>query len=76
MDWENKVSVMFMISLGNWIELESKLQSQSVHTLEYRALNQPITAHLLPERDIMNSGLLCKDPCQPEWEQLKLYTIL
>ena len=70
LDWENKFSIMFMISLGNWIELESTLQSQSVRTLEYRALTQTITAHLVPERDIINSGLLWKAPCQQDWEQL------
>ena len=47
---ENKVSKMFIISLGNSIEQESTLQSQAVCTLEYRPLNQPITAHIVPER--------------------------
>ena len=47
---ENKVSKTFIISLGNWIEQESTPQSQAVCTLEYRPLNQPITAHIVPER--------------------------
>lgn len=36
MDPENKVSKMFIISLGNWIALE--------------LLNQPMIAHLVPEK--------------------------
>ena len=40
---------MFIISLGNWIELQSTPQSQAVHTSEYGPLNQPITAHLVPK---------------------------
>ena len=39
---ENQVRKMF-IYLGNWIELESTIQSQVICTLEYRALNPPIT---------------------------------
>ena len=69
LDWENKFGIMFMISLGNWIELESTLQSQAVHTLEYSTKSTNI-AHLVPEREIMNSALLWKDPCQQDWEQL------
>ena len=34
-DRENEVSKMFIISLGNWIELESTPQSQAVCTLEH-----------------------------------------
>ena len=49
-DRENKVSKMFIISLGNGIELESTLQSRTVCTLEYTPLNQPITVHIVPER--------------------------
>ena len=48
-DWENEDRKMFIISLGNWTELESRPQSQAVHTSEYRPLNQPITAQLVPE---------------------------
>ena len=48
-DGESGVRKMFIISLGNWIELESTPQSQAVHTSEYGPLNQPITAHLVPE---------------------------
>lgn len=36
MDTENKVTKMFIISLGNWIALE--------------LLNQPMIAHLVPEK--------------------------
>jgi len=45
------------ISLGNWIELESTPRSQAVRTLVYGPLNQPITAHLVPERH--NKGKDC-----------------
>lgn len=50
MDQEHEVSEMFITSLGNLIELESTPHSQADHTLEYGLLNQPITAHLVPER--------------------------
>ena len=50
-DQEKWVSKIFIISLGNWIELERKPQSQAVYTLEYRPLlNHPTTAHLVPDR--------------------------
>ena len=35
-------SMMFITTLGNWIELESTSRSQAVCTLEYGSLNQPI----------------------------------
>ena len=35
-DWENKVIKMFIITLGNWIELESTPQSQMVHLVPER----------------------------------------
>ena len=42
---------MFIISLGNSIELESSPRSQAIRTSEYGRLNQPITAHVVvPER--------------------------
>ena len=47
-DQEKEVSKMFFITLGNSIELESPW-SQMVCTLEYGQLNQPSTAHLVPE---------------------------
>ena len=50
MDRENEVRKMFITSLGNLIELESTPHSQADRTLEYGLLNQPITAHLVPER--------------------------
>ena len=49
---ENEVSKIFIISLGNWIELESTPRSQAVRTLEYGPLNQPIS--LLSTWDIIN----------------------
>ena len=49
-DGENEVNKMIIISLGNWIEMESTQQSQAVCALEYGPLNQPITAHVEPER--------------------------
>ena len=49
-DRENEVNKMIIISLGNWIEMESTQQSQAVCTLEYGPLNQAITAHVEPER--------------------------
>ena len=64
-DRENEVSKIFIISLGNWIELESTPRSQAVRALKYGPLNQPITAHLVPSRDIINrcseiSAILCR----------------
>ena len=50
-DRENEVSKMFIISLGNWIKLESRPRSQAVRILGCGTLNQPITAHLVPERN-------------------------
>ena len=47
---ENVVNKMFILSLGNWIKLESTPQSQAVCIWEDRPLTQPITAHLVPER--------------------------
>ena len=41
---------MFIVPLGNWIQLESTPQSQAVCTLECRPLNQPITLHLVPDK--------------------------
>ena len=38
---------MFIVFLGNCIELESIPQGQAVRTKPYGPLNQPITAHLL-----------------------------
>ena len=49
MAWENEVSKMFIRSLTNWTELESTPQIETVSTLEYRLLNQPVTAHVVPE---------------------------
>lgn len=48
-DQKNEVSKMFIVSLGNWNELESTPQSQGVRTLKY-LLNQLIIAHLILER--------------------------
>ena len=51
MDQEHDVSKMIIIIISQKrIELESTPQCQAVCTLEYRLLNQPITAHILPER--------------------------
>lgn len=36
---------MFIVSLGNWSELESIVLNQVVHTSEYGLPNQPITVH-------------------------------
>lgn len=47
---ENDFSRAFIRPLRNWIELESTPRSQAVRTLQYRLLNQPITAHLVAER--------------------------
>ena len=38
-DWENKISKMFMTSLGNWTEVESLSESQAIYTLEHGLLN-------------------------------------
>ena len=46
---------MLIISLGNWIELESTPQIQAVHTLEYGALNWPVIVHEPPEKYNNNS---------------------
>ena len=40
---------MFIVPLGNRIQLESTPQSQAV-SLECRPLNQPITLHLVPDK--------------------------
>ena len=45
-DRENEVSKTLITTLGNRINLETK---QSVLITEYGALNQPITAHEVPE---------------------------
>ena len=50
MDQEDKVSKIFVMSPGNWIELKSTQQSQAVHTLEYELLCQPIKVHIVAER--------------------------
>ena len=42
---ENEVSKMFIISLGNLLELETTPWSQAVRALEYGPLNQPISNH-------------------------------
>lgn len=49
------VSEMFIISPGNWIQLERTPQSQEVDTLEYGPFNQPITWHIEAEN---NNNLL------------------
>ena len=47
---ENEVGNMASMSIGNWSELKSTPRSQGVRALEYEPLNQPITAHVFPER--------------------------
>ena len=49
-DQENEVSKMFIIPLGHWIELANTPRSQVIRSLKYGPLNQPITAHVIPER--------------------------
>ena len=57
----NELKKMFIISLGNSIELESTPRSQAVRISEYGRLNQPITAHVVvPERSSeYNYVILC-----------------
>ena len=57
----NELNKMFIISLGNSIELESTPRSQAVRTSEYGRLNQPITEHVVvPERsNEYNYVILC-----------------
>jgi len=47
---ETEVSKMFIISLGNWNKQESTPWRQTVPSLEYGLPNQPIIAHMVPER--------------------------
>ena len=60
--WTKKtklIIIYFIISIGNWIRLESTPRGQAVHTLECGPLcvNQPIAAYLVPE--IRNHSLYC-----------------
>lgn len=41
---------MFIVSLGNLIELKSTPQSQAVNSSDYEPVNQPITVHIVLER--------------------------
>ena len=43
------------------IEQDSTPENQAVHTLDYRPLNQPITAHMVPERYKLFLKLAYKD---------------
>ena len=47
-DQEKEVRKMFIVTLEKSIELESTW-NQMVCTLEYGQLNEPTTAHLVPE---------------------------
>ena len=47
---QKEVSKTCILSLENGIEQEGILRSQAVLTLEYRPLNQTITAHVPHER--------------------------
>lgn len=41
---------MFIVSIGNLIELKSTPQSQAVNSSDYEPVNQPITVHTVLER--------------------------
>lgn len=47
---KNSVFKIFIVSLGNLIELKSTPQSQAVNSSDYELVNQPITVHIVLER--------------------------